>query len=55
MVVTNRYRHPRRSWKDSPGAKTIAATLSLLLGVGLIIVLAFAFSTMRLGAPSWPI
>ena len=54
MVVTRRYRHRRRSWKDSSGAKTIAATLSLLLGVGLI-VLVFAFSSMRLGAPSWPI
>jgi hypothetical protein len=55
MVVTRQYRHGRRSWKDGPGAKTIAATISVLLGVGLIIVLAVSFLSMRPGAPSWPI
>jgi hypothetical protein len=52
MTITSRYRHGRRSWKDSPRAKTIAATISLLLGVGLIIVLVFAFLSMRAGALS---
>jgi len=33
MTATN---HGRRSWKDSPRAKTIAATISLLLIAGLI-------------------
>jgi hypothetical protein len=35
--------HGRRSWKDSPKAKSIAATLSLLLIAGLIAMLAVAF------------
>jgi hypothetical protein len=34
--------HGFRSWKDSPKAKAIAATISLLLIAGLIAVLAFA-------------
>jgi hypothetical protein len=32
--------HGRRSWKDSPTAKTIAATISLLLISGLIVMFA---------------
>jgi hypothetical protein len=39
--------HRRRSWKDSPTAKAIAATTSLLLIVGLIAVLAFALLSMQ--------
>jgi hypothetical protein len=35
--------HGRRSWKDSPKAKRIAATISLLLIAGLIAMLAVAF------------
>jgi hypothetical protein len=38
MITTN---HGRRSWKDSPKAKTIAATISLLLIGGLIALFAF--------------
>jgi hypothetical protein len=38
MITTN---HGRRSWKDSPKAKTIAATISLLLIGGLIAMFAF--------------
>ena len=49
MTVTSRYRHGGRSWKDSPRAKAIVATISLLLGVGLIVVLIFA---LRAGALS---
>ena len=37
----------RRSWKDNPKAKAIAATISLLLIAGLIAVLAFALLTLR--------
>jgi len=37
MITTS---HGRRSWKDSPKAKTIAATISLLLIAGLIAMLA---------------
>jgi len=37
----------RRSWKDSPTAKAIAATISLLLIAGLIAVLAFALLSMQ--------
>jgi hypothetical protein len=44
MSATN---HGRRSWKDSPKAKTIAATISLLLIAGLIAVLAFALLSMQ--------
>jgi hypothetical protein len=40
MTATN---HGRRSWKDSPKAKRIAATISLLLIAGLIAMLALAF------------
>jgi hypothetical protein len=36
--------HGRRSWKDSPTAKAIAATISLLLIAGLIAVLVLAFA-----------
>ena len=39
--------HGRRSWKDSPTAKAIAATISLLLIAGLIAVLAFALLSMQ--------
>jgi hypothetical protein len=39
--------HRRRSWKDSPAAKAIAATISLLLMAGLIAVLAFALLSMQ--------
>jgi hypothetical protein len=39
--------HGRRSWKDSPTAKAIAATISLLLITGLIAVLAFALLSMQ--------
>jgi len=39
--------HGRRSWKDSPKAKTIAATISLLLIAGLIVVLTFALLSMQ--------
>jgi len=35
--------HGRRSWKDSPKATRVAATISLLLIAGLIAVLAIAF------------
>jgi hypothetical protein len=35
--------HGRRSWKDSPKAKRIAAIISLLLIAGLIAMLAIAF------------
>jgi hypothetical protein len=35
--------HGRRSWKDSPKAKRIAATISLLLIAGLIAMLVIAF------------
>lgn len=35
--------HRRRSWKDSPKAKRIAATISLLLIAGLMVALAVAF------------
>jgi hypothetical protein len=39
--------HGRRSWKDNPKAKTIAATVSSLLIAGLIAVLAFALLSMQ--------
>jgi hypothetical protein len=39
--------HGRRSRKDNPKAKTIAATISLLLIAGLIAVLAFALLSMQ--------
>jgi hypothetical protein len=35
--------HGRRSWKDSPKAKRIAATISLLLIAGVMVMLAVAF------------
>jgi hypothetical protein len=35
--------HGRRSWKDGPKAKAIAAIISLLLIAGLIAMLALAF------------
>jgi hypothetical protein len=44
MTVTSQNRHGRQSWKDSPRAKMIAGTISLLLGVGLIVALVFAIS-----------
>jgi hypothetical protein len=44
MIAT---RYGRRSWKDSPKAKAIAATISLLLIAGLIAVLAFALLSMQ--------
>jgi hypothetical protein len=37
----------RRSWKDNPKAKAIAAAISLLLIAGLIAVLVFALLTLR--------
>jgi len=37
MIATS---HGRRSWKDSPTAKAIAATISLLLITGLIAIYA---------------
>jgi hypothetical protein len=37
----------RRSWKDNPKAKAIAATISLLLIAGMIAVLAYALLTLR--------
>jgi hypothetical protein len=40
MIATG---HGRRSWKDSPKAKRIAATISLLLIAGLIAMFAVAF------------
>ena len=40
MIATS---HGRRSWKDSPKAKRIAAIISLLLIAGLIAMLAIAF------------
>jgi hypothetical protein len=39
--------HGRRSWKDNPTSKAIAATISLLLIAGLIAVLAFALLSMQ--------
>jgi hypothetical protein len=39
--------HGRRSWKDSPKAKAIAATISLLLIASLIAVLALALLSMQ--------
>jgi hypothetical protein len=44
MLATS---HRRRSWKDSPTAKAIAATISLLLIAGLIAVPAFALLSMQ--------
>jgi len=44
MIATS---HSRRSWKDSPKAKMIAATASLLLIAGLIAILAFEFLSLR--------
>jgi hypothetical protein len=44
MIATS---HGRRSWKDSPTAKAIAATISLLLIADLIAVLAFALLSMQ--------
>jgi hypothetical protein len=44
MIATS---HERQSWKDNPKAKTIAATISLLLIAGLIAVLAFALLSMQ--------
>ena len=44
MIATS---HGRRSWKDNLKAKTIAATISLLLIAGLIAVLAFALLSMQ--------
>ena len=44
MIATS---HGRRSWKDNPKAKTIAAMVSLLLITGLIAVLAFALLSMQ--------
>jgi hypothetical protein len=49
MIATS---HGRRSWKDNPKAKTIAATVSLLLITGLIAVLAFALLSMQWSSPS---
>jgi hypothetical protein len=43
--------HGRRSWKDSPTAKAIAAMISLLLIDGLIAVLAFALLYLCSEAP----
>ena len=42
MTVTAQHRRGRQSWKDSPKAKTIAGTISLLLCVGWIVMLVFA-------------
>jgi hypothetical protein len=42
MITTS-----RGSWKDNPKAKTIAATISLLLIAGLIAVLAFALLSIQ--------
>ena len=39
--------HRRRSWKDSPTAKAIAATVSSLLIAALIAVLVLAFCCLR--------
>jgi hypothetical protein len=39
--------HGRGSWKDSPKAKRIAATISLLLIAGLIAMLAVPFLFAR--------
>jgi len=39
--------HGRRSWKDNPKAKAIAATISSLLIAALIAVLAFALLSMQ--------
>ena len=44
MIATS---HRRRSWKDNPKAKTIAATVSSLLIAALIAVLVLAFCSMR--------
>jgi hypothetical protein len=43
MIATS---HGRRSWKDNPNAKTIAATVSSLL-IALIAVLVLAFCCRR--------
>jgi hypothetical protein len=45
MLATS---HRRRSWKDSPTAKAIAATISLI--AGLIAVLAFSLLSMQWGS-----
>jgi hypothetical protein len=37
----------RRSWKDNPKAKAIAATISFLFIAGLIAMLAFALLSLR--------
>jgi hypothetical protein len=42
MTLANQHRHDRRSWKDSPKAKTIARTIASLLIAGLIATLALA-------------
>ena len=44
MLATS---HRRRSWKDSPTAKAIAATVSSLLIAALIAVLAFALLSIK--------
>jgi hypothetical protein len=44
MIATS---HGRRSWKDNPKAKTIAATVSSLLIAALIAVLVLAFCCRR--------
>ena len=44
MLATS---HRRQSWKDSPTAKAIAATISLLLIAGLIAMLAFSLLSMQ--------
>jgi hypothetical protein len=44
MIATS---HLRRSWKDNPNAKTIAATVSSLLFAALIAVLVLAFCCRR--------
>jgi hypothetical protein len=46
MTVTSQYRRSRRSWKDSPKARTIARAILLSI-VGLIAVVAFAFLSMH--------
>jgi len=47
VTIISRYRRGRRSWKDSPKTKTIARAVSLLLIVGLVVLLALGFLSMR--------
>jgi cell division septal protein FtsQ len=46
MALATQHGRSRRSWKDSRKAKTIAAVITLLLIVCLVVLLANAFLSM---------